>query len=119
MKTLTGHLIGVGFALALTGASPALAQGALTEVEGETLPQDLLHLPGDAGLGSSGVLIRRGGGFPVEPEDEATAELSERGAFLARTGRAVRVDELEEEEEPEVPRLQIQLLRLPRPTSRY
>ena len=68
------------------------AQGALAGLDTDVVPEDLAHLPGDAGTGTSGILIRRGTGVaPLPSSQPANSVLS---AFLASTGKGVTVRNL-------------------------
>ena len=68
------------------------AQGALVGLGTDVLPEDLAHLPGDAGIGTSGVLIRRGNGLAPLPTSQAAT--SARGGLIAGTSKGVSVNDL-------------------------
>ena len=68
------------------------AQGALAGLGTDVVPEDLAHLPGDTGIGTSGILIRRGTGIaPLPSSQPAKSALS---AFIASTSKGVSVRNL-------------------------
>jgi len=72
--------------------APLDAQSALPGLATDMVPEDLAHLPGDAGDGTSGIPIRRGNGFAPVPSLQPTN--SARSAFFASTSKGVSVNNL-------------------------